>query len=296
MKFFLSSQKKSNFHYFYFLIALLTFLLLNPNLAGCSNNLTNKSKSEPIIMTDNIPYELYISSDPVVIFLEHPIFDRILTKPEPNLPQEVNEYFLKTSKYKQQLVDKNLPESAKIEAVFLLESQGEERILVIGGKRFSEEFFYPDTLYLFNSTLTLLEERELGWISSHFTEYFVSARFRDRIWIQSTSEGGSNGYKYIYFIRLQNNKLHIDRKYCGDLEFTGLKTYKIINSDTDPKMVLHKNNQFYWDYFFLVWFILASLYDFFVEYWLILVIIGFLMLSISFVLLWFEKKHLHRQK
>lgn len=292
MIYFFSSQKKSNFHYFNFLIVLLAFILLIPNLAGCSNNLTNKSKSEPIIMTDDIPYELYISSDPVVIFVEHPIFDRILTKPEPDLPQEVNEYFLKTSKYKQQLVDKNLPESAEIETVFFLESQGEERILVIGGKRFSEEFFYPDTLYLFSSSLTLLEEKELGWISSHFTEYFVSARFRDRIWIQSTSEGGSNGYKYIYFIRLQNNKLHIDRKNCGDLEFAGLKTYKIINSDTDPKMVLHKNNKFYWDY---IWFILFIFMICF-QYFPIIIIIVILLLLISFVLLWFEKKHLHQQK
>ena len=291
-KHFFSSLNKSDFRYFCLLIILLTLLIVIPSRYA----LINKSKSEPIIIPENIPFDHLESSEPFLMFVEYPVFDRTLTKPDPDLPQEVNEYLSKTTKYTQLLLDK-LPESVKIDAVLLIESNGEERILVFGGKKTSEEYhFTPETLYLFDSSLTLLEERELGAYSSMYNEYFVSAKFRDRIWVQTICYSATNGEKHIKMIQLQNDKLHIDKKYGGDAEYTGFKTYKIINSDTNPRMVLHKNNRFYWDYVFYVLWVWLSIYDFCFEHRLIFGVIGIFVLLISFVLLWFEKKHLNQKK
>ena len=169
--------------------------------------------------------------DSFLMFIEKPSSKKLINKTSIFNPKEVNSYLEKMERYTKDYNLNPYPEIKKIDRILPVSSEGKERILILG----SNENKYGDwSLYLFDAQHNLLQKSDFY---GGYVQYFVSAKFTDRLWIQIGYDGTS-GELYMYEISIVNDKIDIKSFGYGiDDEYN---TFKIINHRTNPRMILYQ--------------------------------------------------------
>jgi hypothetical protein len=164
------------------------------------------------------------------MFIEKPNFREPNNKISASNPKEVNSYLEKKERYTKEYDLKLFPEIKHMETIFPVTSEGKDRILIYG--RYEE--YGISNLYLYDTQGKLLHKNDFHGGGG---DYFVSAIFTDRLWVQ-ISDSGNGGYLHTWEILIANDK--IGTKYLGMGMEDEYHTFKIINHQTNPKMVLYR--------------------------------------------------------
>jgi len=162
------------------------------------------------------------------MFIEKPNFREPNSKISASNPKEVNSYLEKIEKYTKEYEAKLFPEIKKINRILPVSSEGKERILILGG---SEEY---NGLFMFDTQHKLLHKNAFCCSTS---QWFVSANFTDRLWAQDGCPA-SFGFFHMFEISILGDK--IDVKNFGYGIKDEYSTYKIINHQTNPRMILYR--------------------------------------------------------
>jgi len=164
-------------------------------------------------------------------FIEEPDPNKVINAVDSSNPKEVNAYLEKMERFEKTYESKPFPAMKQIDRILPVSSEGKDRILVLGSE--DEVGFYRN-LYLFDTEMNLLNRIEFN---SEYVQYFLSAHFTDRLWIQIGSSG-IMGFLYMNEVFLVNDKIEIKSLgYGADGEY---HTYKIINHNTNPQMFLYR--------------------------------------------------------
>ena len=126
--------------------------------------------------------------------------------------------------------------------IFPTSSEGKDRILIYGSNGKNEG------LYLFDTQHNLLHNSDFY----RGGQWFVSARFTDRLWVQDYWPGTS-GFLYMYEISIAGDQ--IDIKNFGYGTKDKYPTYKIMNHRTNPRMVLYQK-AYMWPIYWILYFLL----------------------------------------
>lgn len=176
------------------------------------------------------------------MFIEKPNFRKSNDKVSASNPKEVNSYLEKMERYTKDYVLKLFPEIIYMYEVLPVTSEGKDRILIYGSKGKNEG------LYLFDTQHNLLHNSDFYGGE----QWFVSAKFKDRLWVQEYW-GGTSGCLYMYEISIVNDKINIKNfGYGVECEYP---TYKIMNHRTNPRMVLYQK-AYMWPIYWILYFLL----------------------------------------
>ena len=190
-----------------------------------------------------------------VFYVEKPDFEKLIQNPDSSNPAILNDY-LKKKQTLEELYEQKTDKLIKTYDLFPVTSEGNQRICVVGSTR-SDEHSQRD-VYLMDNQFNVLDQVEI--YGSYF-QYFVSAKFRDRMWIQ-TGDGGNGGYLVFYEIRFKGERLK--KKIIGEGSDDEYQTYLLRNSPSDPKIIIyHKPFTILSPIFFL--FELPFFYEYFVQ-------------------------------
>jgi hypothetical protein len=215
--------------YLWLVILVLTFLTCVINEFPANYGLILK----PGVVLPNgiITHSGGLFYDSFLLFIEKPSSKKLINKTSVFNPKEVNSYLQKMEQYTKDYDLSPYPEIKKIDRIFPVSSEGKERILILG----CDENEYGDwSLYLFDTQHKLLHKSDFY---GGYVQYFISAKFTNRLWIQIGSSGTS-GELYMYEISIANDKIDIKSHGYG-IEYE-YHTYKIMNHRTNPRMVLYQ--------------------------------------------------------
>ena len=169
------------------------------------------------------------------MFIEEPNTKKVINQVDGSNPEVVNTYLEKMESYIKAYEINPYTPIQQIDRILPVSSEGKERILVLGSEEKEEHLFYRQGhLYLFDTQMNLLDRTEFN---GKFVQYFISANFTDRLWIQ-VGEPGSGGYLYMNEINIVQDK--IERKHLGYGAEAEYHTYKIIHHRTNPRMALYR--------------------------------------------------------
>lgn len=190
-----------------------------------------------------------------MMFIEEPDTTKIINHVDGSNPKEVNAYLEKMESCRNTYHTKPYTPIHQIDRILPASSDGKERILVLGSEEEEENLLYRQgNFYLFDNQMNLLDRTEF---EGKFVQYFISANFTDRLWIQ-VGDPGSGGYLYMHEIFIVNDKIEIKHLgYGADCEY---HTYKIINHHTNPRMYLYRKAHYPLAYII----ILLILFNFFI--------------------------------
>lgn len=244
----------------------------------------NSSPDEIIFPTGYIRAENHADYGSYLMFIEHPDFNYIAGHPNPMFPQEVNAYLEKMHQLMPLFNQYSLKKQGR---VFPVVSEGKEMILVAYYEPFDA------SLTLLDTSLKVLDTKQI--YGPHF-QYFVSANFRDRLWIKG-ADGGNQAYYEMVEIRILNNKIVPRKISWGDRYFED--TYKIIHPSTNPEMRIHQRKEdfgYYRYWFFMNLFIFPIQIIAFFKMHRVLVLS--ILLALALFLLWklFIKDRLAKRK
>jgi hypothetical protein len=131
---------------------------------------------------------------------------------------------------------------------------------------------------LFDENFNELDQADI--YGSNF-QYIVSAKFRDRLWVQING-GGNSGYLGLYEVDIFRDHLQVLLIGDGDEDFSGYSTYKIINPANNPQIVVHRKAFSLFPVFMFPMLLEYKLHDMgFLEllFWILLTAVGFFVLS-----------------
>ena len=168
--------------------------------------------------------------DSFVFYAEKPDFEKLIQNTDPSYPDVLNEYLEKREKL-ENLYEQKTDKLIKHYDLFPVTSDGNQRICVVGSSRSDEHS--KRTVYLMDNQFNVLDQAEI--YGNHF-QYFVSARFRDRLWIQ-TGDGGNGGYLIFYEIKFSGD--HLLKIFVGEGSEGEYKIFKLNDPANDPKIILY---------------------------------------------------------
>lgn len=166
-----------------------------------------------------------------VFYLEKPDFKNQINFPKPSNAPVLNEYLNKKLKLELQYGQKKDRLIQQYD-LFPVKCNGLERICMIGSTR--SDTHSERTVYLMDEQFNVLDQVEI--YGSYF-QYFVSAKFRDRLWIQ-TGDGGNGGYLVFYEIQFLEEK--VSKKLIGEGSDDQYETYLLKDTSTNPRAIIYK--------------------------------------------------------
>jgi hypothetical protein len=188
-----------------------------------------------------------------VFYAEKPDVEKLIQNLDPSNPIILN-YYLQKKQNLEKLYEQKPDKLMKHYDLFPVTSDGNQRICVVGSTR--EDEHSERTIYLMDNQFNMIDQVD---IYGTYFQYFVSAKFRDRLWIQ-TGDGGNGGYLVFYEIRFKGEKVNKKVIGQGDEDLTGYPTFILRNPAKDPKIIVYHGPHtildiiilpFYFWYFFV---------------------------------------------
>jgi hypothetical protein len=169
-------------------------------------------------------YESYLC------FTEKPNFLQSTDKTSPDLPESINAYLELMKQDKNDPRLQNNPELKHIDRVFPIKSEGQEWWLVVRTGS-------PEGLFLLDSQFDVVEKAD---IYGYSFQYFLSATFPNKIWLQTV--WGTIGYVEMIEVSIKQGKIITKQIGEGADGCFGYcyPTYKIVNIHSNPRMIIQR--------------------------------------------------------
>lgn len=163
-------------------------------------------------------------------FTEKPNFTQSTDESSPDLPDRINVYLelMKQGKYDQRL--QNNSKIKHIDRIFPIKSDGQEWWLVVGTGTL-------EGLFLLDAQFKLVEKAD---INGYSFQYFLSATFPNKIWLQTG--WGTIGYVEMTEVSIKQGKIitkRIGEGADGCFGY-GYPTYKMVNIHSNPRMIIQR--------------------------------------------------------
>lgn len=201
--------------------------------------------------------------------------------PDSSYPVSVNSYLEKRNElirgyvrlFQNTVTDATLSQLSRHTNLFPVKSYKKERSVQVRAIK--------DKGYVVSLLDENFNELDQTVIKGGYFHYIVSARFKDRLWIQ-VSAGGNSGYLALYEVNIFKDHLQVHLIGDGDEDYTGYQTYKIINPTTNPRVFIHRRSFSLFTVFMFPMLLVYELLDMgFLEllFWILLISVGFFILS-----------------